>query len=462
MWMTDGASLLLPKLARAGSMPLEMDGRILAFSFLIGVGAAFLSSAAPMLFLSRSRLDATLRQTGRLGSAGSRPHRMRSALVTAEVALALVVLIGAGLFLRTYRNLNSIDPGFERNGVLLANFPINGGGYSAEELQQFCLRLRERLRNTAGIAAAAYADYAPLWATDGPYHTTRPEGFVPRGPEELKVNRTAISPGYFDVLKIPMMDGRDFLETDNRSAQPVMIVNQAFARRFYGGGSPVGRRVMVRDQIWTIVGLVRDAKNYSFTESSRPHYYLPFAQWYLQGADIFFFVRAKGDADSAISSLRAAATAVDPTASEFTAAPLAEYNSLLLIPIKLTTSLLAVLAFIALMLASVGLYGVISYAVSQRTRELGIRMALGAKPREVLGMIAREGVLLTAGGVVCGLAVSVLSMHVVSGFLVGVSPFDPPTFVAASLFLLAIAAVASVVPAARATRIRPSAALRAE
>jgi predicted permease len=462
LWMTDGASMLLPKLARAGSIPIEMDGRILAFALLVGLAAAFVSSAAPMLFLSRSRLDAVLRESGRLGSAGARSHRLRSALVTAEVALALVVLIGAGLFVRTYRNLNSIDPGFDRNGVVAANFPIASGGYSIDELQRFCVRLRERLETASGIAAVAYADYAPLWSTDGPYHTTRPEGFVPRSPDELKVNRTVVSPGYFDLLKIRLLEGRDFTETDDRNTQPVLIVNQAFARRFYDGTSPIGRRVMVRDQWRTIVGLVRDSKYYSFTESPRPHYYMPFRQWYLQGAEIVFFVRAKGSPEAVIASLRAAATDIDRNAAEFTAAPLADQNALLLIPIKLTASLLTALAVIALLLAGVGLYGVISYAVSQRTRELGIRIALGAKPREVLRIIAREGMVLTSAGLFCGLAMAVASMRILSRFLVGISPFDLPTFAAATLFLIAISMLASVVPAVRAARIRPNAALRSD
>ncbi len=461
-WMTGSATLLLPKLARAGSIPIEMDGRILAFAVLMCLAAAFASSAAPVFFVLRSDVNVTLREGGRSGSAGARSHRMRGALVISEVALALLVLIGSGLFYRSYRNVNSIDPGFDRKGVLLARFPMASGGYSVDELKQFCLRLRERLESAPGITAVTYADYAPLWASDGAYTTALPKGFVPRNPQDVKVHDTLVAPGYFQLLKIPLLEGRDFTENDSAQSKPVMIVDQAFAKRFYGGASPVGRQVRVWKQWVTVVGLVRDSRYFSFTEGSQPHFYLPFRQAYQQGRQIVFFVRTQGDPDAAISTMRRQAAAIDPNASSFTAAPLAEYNALLLLPLKVAASVLAALGVIAFLLAAVGLYGVMSYAVSQRTREMGIRMALGARPREVLGVVVREGMLLTAGGVSIGVVLALASMRLLANFLVGVSPFDPLTFIAASLFLAAVAAVASFLPAHRATRIDPFAALRSE
>lgn len=462
LWMTDSASLLLPKLARAGSIPIEMDGRILAFAIQMCVTAAFASSAAPMFFVLRSDVNITLREGGRSSSGGTRSHRLRATLVISEVALALVVLIGAGLFFRSYRNVNSIDPGFDRNGVLLARFPMASGGYSEEELERFCLRLRERLEPAPGIAAVTYADYAPLWSSDGPYTSALPKGFVPRNPEDLKVHRTSVAPGYFSLLKIPLLEGRDFTENDDRQTEPVMIVDQAFAKRFYDGASPVGRQVLVWKKWFTVVGLVRDSKYFSFTEVSRPHFYLAFRQSYQLGQNLVFFVRGNGDPDAAISTLRTAAVAIDPNSSSFTAAPLAEYNALLLFPLKMAASLLAALGVIAFLLAAVGLYGVMSYTVSQRTQEMGIRMALGAKPREVLGIVVRQGMMLTAAGVALGLVLALGSMRLLASFLVGVSPFDPVTFIAASLFLAAVAALASFIPAHRATRVDPFTALRSE
>jgi predicted permease len=462
LWMTDAASLLLPPLARAGAIPIEMDGRILAFAFLVCVVAALVSSAAPAIFVLRSDVNTTLREGGRSGSSGTRSHRLRSLLVVAEVALALVVLVGAGLFFRSYRNVTSMDPGFDRNGVLQANMSISNAGYPVEELDRFCRRLSERLEAAPGVSAVGYADYAPLWAADGPYNAALPEGFVPEHQQDIEVHRTLISPGYFGLLKIPLVEGRDFAGSDDRAAAPVMIVNQAFAKRYYGGGSPVGRRVRVRGVWRTVVGMVRDSRYFSFTETPRPHFYLPFRQAYELGQNIVFFMRARGGPEAAVSTLRREAVSLDPHAGAFTAAPLAEYNELMLIPLKLAASLLAALAIIAFLLAGVGLYGVTSYTVSRRTRELGIRIALGAKPAAVLGIVVREGMLLALGGVACGLALVAASMRLVAGFLAGVGPFDPLTIGCASLFLIGVTAIASFVPARRATRIEPVTALRSE
>ncbi len=224
----------------------------------------------------------------------------------------------------------------------------------------------------------------------------------------------------------------------------------------------MARRVKVRGLWWTVVGVARDGKHFSFTEPPQPHFYVPFRQWYLQGQNIVFFVRAKGEPERAIGGLRAAVAGIDPNAAGFSALAMAERNSMLLIPIKLTTSMLSTLGAIALLLAGVGLYGVISYAVSQRTRELGIRMALGARPRELLTSVAGKGMALTGIGVSCGLALSVLSMQGLAKLLVDVSPFDPPTFAGAAGFLVFVGAAASFVPARRASRVAPIEALRAE
>jgi predicted permease len=462
LWMTDSGSLLLPKLARAGAIPIELDGRILLFAAVVAAVGAAASSAAAVWFVMQSDLNTLLRENERSGSAGTHSHRLRGALVVSEVALALVVLIGAGMFFRSYRHISAVDPGFDRRGVLLADFAMASGGYTVEELQQMCIRLRDRIGAAPGIAGVTYADYAPLYATDGPYTAVQPEGFVPRNPEDVKVHRTSIAPGYFQLLRIPVLDGRDFTENDDVKAQPVMIVDQAFALRFYGGASPVGRRVKLYGKWFSIIGLVRDSKYFSFTEGPRPHYYLPFRQSYRLGQRILFFVRNNGDPESAIAALRREAAAVAPGAINFTAAPLADYNDLLLIPLRLAASLLAALGAIAFLLAGVGLYGLISYSVSQRTRELGIRIALGARPREVLGMVARQGVILTGAGVLFGLVLAFASMRIVTGLLADISPFDPLTFAAAGLFLLAVALVASFIPAYRATRIQPLNALRTE
>jgi ABC-type antimicrobial peptide transport system permease subunit len=207
---------------------------------------------------------------------------------------------------------------------------------------------------------------------------------------------------------------------------------------------------------------VRDSKYFSFTEAPRPHFYLPFRQSYRAGQQIVFFIRTIGDPEAAIPTMRRVAGAIDPNAASFGAAPMTEYNEVLLLPRKLAASLLNFLGLIAFVLAGVGLYGVISYSVSQRTQELGIRMALGARPHEVLRTVLREGVILSSAGIGIGLGLAAVSMRLVSSLLFGVSPFDPIVFVLASLFLTAVALTASFLPAHRATKLDPFAALRAE
>jgi len=233
-------------------------------------------------------------------------------------------------------------------------------------------------------------------------------------------------------------------------------------RRFFGGASPVGRRVKAWG-VRTVVGLVRNSKDFTYTEPPRPHFYLPFRQTYFQGQQIYFFVRAQGDVDVAGASLDRAARAVDANAStDGSVLPLADVNVMQLFSLKLAASLLAALGVIAFLLAAIGVYGVMSCSVNQRTQEMGIRMALGARPRQVLRIVVRQGLLFTAVGVAAGLALALASMRLMEFLLVGVSPFDPLTFVAVCLFLAGVAALASLLPALRATRVDPFTALRSE
>lgn len=462
MWMVDGLVLLLPRMARADAMRFELDPRVLTAAMLLAVAAAIASSVAPLLFILRSGTPDSLHLGSRSGRAGVRSHGLRTALVVSEVAVAQLVLVGAGLTFQSYRNAAETGTGFNASGVLVADFSVVAGGRSEGELQAFCMRLRDRVVPSTAITAAAYADYAPLWSTDGAYNTVRPEGFLAANPSDLKVHRTSVSPGYFSLLEIPFLEGRDFSESDAAQAAEVMIVDQAFARRFYGGASPVGRRVALGKKTVTIVGMVKDSRYFSFTEAPRPHFYRPFRQAFQTGQRAIFFLKSSGDAESALAELRDAAKAIDPGLSGFAAAPLAEYNAILLLPQKLAATLLNVLGLIALVLAGIGLYGVTSYAVSQRTQELGIRMALGARPVEVLGDIVRQVLRVTAFGIGIGALLALATGRILGSWLVGVGDFNVLAFSYSSLFLLLIATLATAIPAWRAMRVDPYTALRSD
>jgi predicted permease len=460
-WMWDSLPSLVPKIGAPVGIELRLNGQILGFMILTCVTAAVISGVAPALFSARSDVNETLKEGGRGGSAGAHSHRMRSFLVVCEVALAAVALAGAGLFARSFQNARTIDPGFDKTNVLLSRFYMGSSGYSSQEVQQFCLRLREQLQSAPGILNVSYADYAPLGSSGGPYTSVEVEGFVPAPEQSMAINRYLVAPGYFGLLRIPLLSGRDFAESDDAQAAPVLIVSETFARRFFHGSNPVGRKIRCWGKWRTVVGLAKDAKYFDVAEAPRPHFYAPMRQAY-GGQDVYFYAKTAGDPIQAIPTLRREVAGVDPNAGAFFPMPLSAWTEVTLLPQKVAASMLGALGLISLVLAAVGLYSVMAYAVSQRTHEIGIRMALGAQPRDVLGMVVRQGMTLTLAGLAAGIAGALAGARLVASLLVHVSAADPATFAAVALFLGSVALAASYVPARRATRVDPIASLRCE
>ncbi len=460
-WMAEALPSLVPPVGAPVLVGFSLNTRILSFTILACMAAALISGAAPALFSLRSDVNETLKKGGRSGMAAAHSHRARGALVVAEVALAMVALAGAGLFVRSFRNARAIDPGFDRDHVLLARFYLTSSAYSNDEAQQFCLRLREGMRTAPGVTDVNYADYAPLGSSAGPYHAVEIEGYVPAPGEQVQVNRTIVAPGHFRLLRIPLLQGRDFTEHDEAQSAPVMIVNETFARRFFGGADPVGRKVK-RWGVWhTVVGMVKDSKYFNPVGPALAHFYMPFRQRY-DGMDVYFFIRTEGDPRRALAVLRREVAAAGPNAGAYHAMTLRDWTEVTLLAQKVAASLLVVLGLISLALATVGLYSVMAYAVTQRTQEIGVRMALGAQPREVLGAVLRQGMKLAAAGLVIGTAAAFALTRLAANMLVKVSAADPATFAAAAAFLAAVALIASYLPAWRATRVDPVVALRWE
>jgi len=465
LWMGQALTLLFPGM----DVPLDLGGGInlptFLFTMLIALAATLVSGAAPALWSVRSDLNQALKEGGRSGFAGKRSHRLRGILVTTEVALATVALIGAGLFLESFRKATAINPGFDTANISVSQFYLSYAGYTAEEQWQFCRNLRRRMEAMPGVLAVSYSDVIPMSTPGGagsiPWHKIDVEGYVPAPNEQMMIHRATVPPGYFKLLGIPLLDGRDFTEADDSNAPTVIIVNETFARRYFQGRNPIGRNVKIEDSAATVVGVAKNAKYHTPMEEAIPFFYIPFRQWFEPGLNFAVFIKTAGDPMRVIPALRREALALNPDAV-FTTRLLAEETTRSVFGQKVAASLLGFVGIVSLLLAAVGLYSLMSYAVAQRTQEIGIRMALGARPSGVLGMVLREGMKLTAPGLLIGIAAAFVAARLVSATLVTVSAGDPLAFAASSAFLLAVAALASYLPALRAMRVDPMIALRGE
>jgi predicted permease len=348
-----------------------------------------------------------------------------------------------------------------RKNVVLARFYLGGTGFTPTNVQQFCIRLRDRLRSVPGIEDATYADYAPLGSNAGPYDNIEVEGYAPAKAESMSVNRYQVSPGYFGLLQTPLLEGRDFTADDGPRKAPVLIVNQTFVRKYFHGGAALGHRVRLGGAPATVIGVVRDTKYFDIAEAPRPHFFVPFLSVPSAGQQAYFFIKS-GQPEAVMAGLRREVMAVDPSAGAFDVMLLTEWTEVTLLPQKAAASLAAGLGLISLLLAAVGLYSVMAYAVTQRTQEIGIRMALGAQRRDILSLIFSQTGRMVGAGVAIGLAASFLATRYLGALLFEISTHDPLAYVLVPLFLAFVAFLACWLPARRATKVDPLIALRHE
>jgi predicted permease len=476
-WMSHALRYLMPPgpMQQLVAMDTRPDFAVLAFTVGLCVFAALAAGIAPAMQVSRMNLSARMNDGGRSGSAGRR-NRLRSVLVASEVALALVALVGAGLFARGFETTMRINPGFDPDHVLLNQFYLNTNGYNLQQRKEFCRRLSDRMLAAPGVTGVAYSDGVPLGFEPSWWEELKVEGYAPRPNENMNIFRNVISPGYLPLMHIPIVEGRDFTEQDNESddSPAVMIVNETFARHFFPNSDPIGHKVHGWGDWFRIVGVAKDAKYHYLGESSVPYFYVPFRQLYRTDMNLAFYVRTQGNPESVLSTLRAETRSIDPNVTVYDAVPLNEFIGASLYPQKLAASLMAILGSIAVLLAAVGLYSVMAYWVAQRTQEIGVRMALGAQPRHVLRMVVLQGLKLTLGGLIAGALLAFAMSRIVSSVsftnsgmgatakLMGNGGADPWIFAAAALFLSALAALAAWLPARRAASIDPMQALRTE
>jgi predicted permease len=453
---------LLPGVARPTMLQPPLDGQVLAFTTALALAVAILAGMAPALHATRANVNEMLKEGGRSGASDARSNRFRGALVMSEVALAVVALVGAGLFLKSFETARAMHPGFTPEGLALARFDFSTSGYTAQQTDNFCRRLLERLQQQPGVTAVSYDDSPPLGFGGGNWEGLEVEGYAQGPNENMKIYRDLVSPGFFDAMKIPLLQGRDFDMRDDAKSLKVMIVNEEFARRFLANRSVMGHKVHGWGEWFTIIGVVKNSKYHRVTESPEPYFYIPIRQIFRPEYGLTFQVRTSGSVNEVISALRREAGAIDPGLTVFDAEPMTEYVSASLFGAKIAASLLSVLSGVGLLLAAIGLYSVMAYSVAQRTSEIGIRVTLGAQPREIMGLVIRQGMVFAAVGLLAGAVVAAALARIVSATLVAVSPGDPLVYAGAAVFTLLIAFAAAAIPAWRALRVDPAVALRCQ
>lgn len=442
-----------------------VDLRVLTFAVLLSLASTVFFGVAPALMASRLALGDALREGGRSGM-GARPRRAHGVLVVLQHALALVLLVGAGLLVRSFMHIQHAPRGFEPGHLLTAELPMPRARYADEPRRAAFLRdMRERVRALPGVRAAGLVSVLPFAGPglNGPF-SIEGRSFDPSGTPPV-ANYRAMSPGYFAAMGIPILRGRDVGEGDGPQSPPAVVINEALARTFFPGQEPIGRRMKLgapgAPGPWrTIVGVAGAVGDHSPARPPRPEMYVPDAQQ--PPATMALVVRTDTEPMSLLSAVRGAVRAVDadqPLANVRTMeSVLAESVS----DRRFSMLLLSAFAAMALLLAVLGLYGVASYAVSRRTQEMGVRMALGARPGDVLTLVFREGLRLAAAGVILGAAGAFALARALTGGLYGVGPTDPMTFVTMAATLMLAALLAVSLPARRAARLDPMAALREE
>jgi predicted permease len=443
---------------------LSLDPRVLAFTAGLAILTGILFGLAPALQASKPDVVPVLKNELVPSATGQRGWQsyfsLRQALVVAQVALSLVALVAAAIFLRELRSAHQIDTGFETRGVLVMNFNLLREGYTPERGQVFYDQIVEKTAALPGVRGAAIAQSPPL--AGGFARSVFPEGADTTTTGRILVQVNTVGLGYFQTIGIPIVHGRDFTRADTAQAPKVVVINETMAKQFWKGEEPLGKRFkFFGDQDYTtVVGVARDSKYNGVAEDPQDFIYQPITQNYTPQATLH--VRSAGDAASLANAVRGAAREIDPSLSVFNVRTLAEQVDTSLQPLQMNVLILVVFGALALLLASIGLYGVASYTVTQRTREIGVRMALGAQPSSVLGLVLGHGMVLVGAGLVAGLAAAYSAAGLMKSLVVVANPHDPVTYVATAAVLGTVALVASYLPARRATRIDPLIALRTD
>jgi len=443
---------------------VAVDGMVLAFAAAISILTGIIFGVLPAWRMSRMDPALALREGTRNVTSGRRQHRLHDALVIAETAIGLVLLIGAGLLIRSFIRVLNVDPGFDPHHVLTAGINVPDTQYPGLKKAQFYDELLPRLGALPGVKSVTSGVPIPLSNSNiGVGFTIEGRPVAPGDEPDAPVS--IVTPGFFQTMRIPLISGREFLPTDDSKAPAVVIVNQAFARRYFPGENPIGKRIkpglsddITKEQMREIVGVVGDVKHRGITAQMPAQFYLPFKQAIIFSPPLI--IRTAGDPLSVVGGVREQLAQLDGNIPLYRIRTLEDYVSLSAAQPRFQTMLITSFAVLALLLSAVGLYAVLSYMVAQRTLEIGLRLALGAQRDSVLGLILRRGLLLSAAGLAIGIVAALMLTRFMQGMLYGVGRFDTATFVGVSAVLLLVSAIASSVPAYRAARLDPMQTLR--
>jgi predicted permease len=458
-WCRHALVLLLP--ARGGvamHLPGEIDWRVLALSAGVCLIATLLLGLVPALQTRDLDVAGALKaeSAGVVGS--GRRAWVRSGLVVMQVSLSFVLIVGTGLLLQSLQRIRNSSPGFSTHEVLDTTVNLVAAGYDPQRAQNFQDELLDRVKVLPGVESAAFARMTPLSYGSFSSTPTAVDGYQSPPDEQPIVQYNEVGPDYFVTMGIPLVSGREFNRADDEKSVLVAIVNETMAAKYWGGRNPIGERVQVKGQWMQVVGIAKDSKYQSVRETRKPFFYVPLRQNFARGPGLNIRTRLSPKAMTA--ALTREVHAIDRNLALFEVITLQEQVNRSTSPQLVAVTLVGVLGGLALLLAAIGLYGVMSYSVSQSTRELGLRMALGATPSHLLRLVMSRGLALTAAGIVGGTAAALASTRLLGYLLYNVSPRDPTSFGSAFVVIIVASLAACFLPAWRATRTDPLQALR--
>jgi len=460
-WSSHLLVLLLPvRNGNAMHLPGEMDWRVMALSAAVCLVSTLLFALLPAMQTSKVDLAATLRSEMAGVVHGRSKSWVRSGLVVVQVSLCFILLVGAGLLLQSLERIRSDSPGFSTQGTLVTAVNLSASGYEVQRAKSFQDELIDRVERLPGVESAALARLTPLGYGSFSSAPIVVDGYQPPPDERPSLDYNQVGPGYFATMGIPLGSGREFTRADNETAAPVAIVNETMAARYWPDKNPIGERLQVKDKWLRIVGVAKTSKYYSMREMPKPFFYVPLRQNFSVGAALN--IRTKLRPQIMAGALSRELKAMDANLALYEVISLQEQLDRSTSAQKVAVTLTGVLAGLALVLAAIGLYGVMSYTVSQSTRELGLRMALGARTPELFRLVISRGLALTAGGILLGAAGALGLTRLLGYLLYKVSPRDPLAFGSAFLTLMVVSMIACFLPAWRATRVDPIVALRYE